>query len=135
MTTERRRSWRQAAGMGVLYRVARSPLEMSETFRHLEETQNRIAAAEHRQRSAQLVQAPGQDVTRAPTRQVFLTGRSRQEKAQDEVQRTKNRYMDHNINQKTHQKRPSLFPQNTIHTRQECAGGVPPVRKRCWLQN
>lgn len=59
---------------------------MSEKLSHLEETQNRTADPEQRKGSVEEVQAPAQDVTRAATSQVLPTGRSPQEKAQDEVE-------------------------------------------------
>lgn len=43
--------------------------------------------------------------------------------------------LNHKISAKTHQKRPSPFPQNKTHTLQVCACWAPPVRKQCRLQN
>lgn len=55
----------------------------------LEETQNRTAAPEYRKGTAEVLQVPGQVVTRAPTRPMLRTRRSPQEKDQDEVERIK----------------------------------------------
>lgn len=63
--TERTRSQIKVAGMSSPQGGCSLPSEMSEKFSHLEETQNRSSAPEQRNGSADAVQAPGLDATRA----------------------------------------------------------------------